>query len=353
MARGFRSNAVMGPLSLFLERIKELRTEWQLTVRPEPRGEEQPLWFRGHTDANWKLMPKLYRKEYGDADESEIRNEFQSRALQLIQGRMPASKWEWYFLMQHYGVPTRLLDWTENALIALYFAVEDHPGTCDAAVWVLDPAWLNRQLRKGIEGAMLPDWSEAEPYLRDLEAAFEGSSVRVGLPAAMEPPHVDRRLAADRPQTMRLCEEGGESGQDVVEDGGREGFELAGFAGGEAEGAGLVTADDAGGARAGGGQGDGKTGVTDERAAGGDGDDDGDARHGVEAVRRNDQDGASSLLLVSEGGIERDKVDVAALHSSRPTGGRSSQARSGLARAARRPHCASNSSRVYVGLVRG
>jgi hypothetical protein len=192
----FRKTAKMGVLSECLERLKELREQWGPDQERDRRGEEQPLWFRGHIDADWKLTPKLYRPEFVGADENEIRHEFQSRALQLIQGRLPANKWEWYFLMQHYGVPTRLLDWTENPLIALYFAIENHPGTKDAAVWVLDPAWLNRKLRRRIQGAMLHDWSEAQSCLPELEDAFSGQKVRAALPAAIEPPHVDRRLAA-------------------------------------------------------------------------------------------------------------------------------------------------------------
>lgn len=192
----FAKRPTIGPLSECLERLKELREVWGLDDGDGRRGDADPLWFRGHADAGWKLTPKLYRPEYRGADENEIRHEFKSRALQLIQGRLPADEWEWYFLMQHYGVPTRLLDWTENPLIAIYFTVEGHKADRDAAVWALDPTWLNRKLRRGIEGVMLHDWSEAQSYLRELEDAFSGVNIRVQLPAAIEPPHVDRRLAA-------------------------------------------------------------------------------------------------------------------------------------------------------------
>lgn len=52
----------------------------------------------------------------------------------------------WLTLMQHYGLPTRLLDWSESPLVALYFALSsDEDAKADAAVWVLNPMKLNKK----------------------------------------------------------------------------------------------------------------------------------------------------------------------------------------------------------------
>jgi hypothetical protein len=195
------SQSPIKSLAEYIERIKKVRAYWR--IDQETRyGEVESIWFRGHAEARWKLTPKLYRFEYEGSNENEVRQEFQIRAQQLLQGgRLPTDKWEWYFLMQHYGAPTRLLDWTDNPLVALYFALNDstfcdHEPDTDAAVWVLNSWWLNRQLGRGIDGPMLSDWEDAEPYLPDLGAAFAGRVIRVQRPAAIDPPHVDRRLAA-------------------------------------------------------------------------------------------------------------------------------------------------------------
>ena len=102
-------------------------------------------WFRGQADAGWHLIPSLAREPKGVAAERPLIRRFKQNALSYLT-RAPRSEWEWLFLMQHHRAPTRLLDWTENPLVALYFAVEGEPAR-DACVWALDPLGLNKSAR--------------------------------------------------------------------------------------------------------------------------------------------------------------------------------------------------------------
>lgn len=115
-----------------------------LTCLSEQVEEHQPVWFRGHAIANWKLECTLARNGGMEAELPLIRR-FKQNALPLITNR-PADEWEWLFLMQHHGLPTRLLDWSESVLVSLYFAVNDdgtdHEGK-DGCIWALHPNELN------------------------------------------------------------------------------------------------------------------------------------------------------------------------------------------------------------------
>ncbi|MCU1232240.1 MAG: hypothetical protein JWP63_207, partial [Candidatus Solibacter sp.] len=143
--------------------------EWveQILQRFTKREGYEAPWFRGSGDSRYKLTPGLYRTTEGRerfADD-ELRSEFSRKALPLVAGRVPRDQWEWYFLMQHYRAPTRLLDWTDAALVALYFALTSrpsHPGV-RPAVWALNPFALNRH--RGFEGPVATDWKGLASYL--------------------------------------------------------------------------------------------------------------------------------------------------------------------------------------------
>lgn len=70
------------------------------------------------------LLPKIARYDLPDVEktEREMLEDFQRRSLHLIEFQ-PGSSWDWLALAQHHGMATRLLDWTENPLIALWFSM--------------------------------------------------------------------------------------------------------------------------------------------------------------------------------------------------------------------------------------
>lgn len=101
-------------------------------------------WFRGQRDSSWHLFPSLYRGSIHPDREREMVRDFRLRSSAFLLSS-PENKIEWRFIMQHYGIPTRLLDWTESHLVALYFAVYEFEHACDAAVWIMHPWHLNEQ----------------------------------------------------------------------------------------------------------------------------------------------------------------------------------------------------------------
>jgi hypothetical protein len=98
--------------------------------------------FRGHKDANYGLVTTIDR--FGGnikwQRERFLMREFSRRIHHYLSSEsIPNTTLELLALMQHYGVPTRLLDFTKSPFIALYFAIKDALMDKDAAVWALMP----------------------------------------------------------------------------------------------------------------------------------------------------------------------------------------------------------------------
>lgn len=101
-----------------------------------------PVWYRGQANLRWRLEPRLMRVT-PPLSETHLLNKFKQNASFLVKQR-PKDDFEWLFLMQHYGYPTRLLDWTESPLTALYFVINSNQDE-DGALWILLPTVLNEK----------------------------------------------------------------------------------------------------------------------------------------------------------------------------------------------------------------
>lgn len=109
---------------------------------------DDAVWFRGHCKSEYTLLPSLARDDKAVEREIILSKKFKQNAYSFRQNP-PRDEWEWLFLMQHFGVPTRLLDWTESPLVALYFAVNDLDQNHDQKngdIWAILPSKYNYEV---------------------------------------------------------------------------------------------------------------------------------------------------------------------------------------------------------------
>lgn len=103
-------------------------------------------WFRGHNNSDYKLNSGLYRVPRQDKNSYLSTERYYYELFRRLGGiHNNSTGWKLLFIMQHHGVRTRLLDWSESFAVALYFACKgwNHKEN-DCAVWLLHPLKLNK-----------------------------------------------------------------------------------------------------------------------------------------------------------------------------------------------------------------
>jgi hypothetical protein len=173
------------------------------------------LWYRGTSSSSHALRSSLYRHPTKtDIDdllalEKRLINRFKQRSVPYTT-RYLRDDWEYLFLMQHFGVPTRLLDWSENPFIALYFAVAfgitvqpptgGPAGPPDASVWVLNPELWNRYALRHLSfhgDVLATDDTEMSGYTPQSES-ISNARMTAAEPVAMYGIHNSTRIVAQR-----------------------------------------------------------------------------------------------------------------------------------------------------------
>ena len=154
-----------------IESVSDLLKHLKITISGES------VWYRGQVDSSWPLMPSLARRrEWLDA-EMEMLKRFKQNAYPRLRNR-PQGEWEWLFLAQHHGIPTRLIDWTENPLIGLYFATERSAvhETLEGRLWLLRPEGLNQQTWGDSQILLFGQDGILDDYLPHVVASKPGAS---------------------------------------------------------------------------------------------------------------------------------------------------------------------------------
>jgi FRG domain len=187
--------------------LDELVAEVQKLQRPL-HADGEMLWFRGAKEHGHGLLPSLMRITEGLSDEDhdqveeDLFFEFQARATELRERGL--TDWEYLFFSRHYGLPTRVLDWTDTLGVALYFALEgweNESGKDKLAIWVLNPYSLNQKTWE-LRDIILPrylGWDEREDEYWEFGEllAAEGNWAWDG-PVAIYPIQINDRVRAQR-----------------------------------------------------------------------------------------------------------------------------------------------------------
>lgn len=165
--------------------------------------------FRGHSDENWKLETSLQRllkdkyvsmvTKFEEFAISEFKSKFY---LYNTSDYEPRTTLEWLSMMQHYGTPTRLLDFSESPFIALYFCLENSSKVQvpDMVIYAIDYRNINKttlEYFKQYDSSFKYDYTDIE---NSKDCIFEEYVKRFNVPLlwVTEPKRLNKRIEKQR-----------------------------------------------------------------------------------------------------------------------------------------------------------
>ena len=162
-----------------------------------------PFYYRGMPDKDFDISTSLSRNCGGMSEMMELPMlESFAKYVSIIDPTINESVWKAMVVGQHHGLPTRLVDWTHSALVALHFSVTEvnleDLSRRDCVVWRIDARELNRKLpgkyRKALEqkktlSFTLPMLMEVAGSIAEYDQDMDQESM-----VLIEPPSIDQRI---------------------------------------------------------------------------------------------------------------------------------------------------------------
>jgi hypothetical protein len=154
--------------------------------------------YRGHSDGSYNLVLTLLR-DYSKTGkdvwtlENNLYNDFRALVGPRVQF---SSSWETVFAMRHEGIPTRLLDWTENIGTAIFFAL-DAKTVSNPHIWILDPYKLNDR-NSSFKAALVNPEEDLLEYHKSYADYCNNPFACHDLPIAVYPRRSNERIFAQR-----------------------------------------------------------------------------------------------------------------------------------------------------------
>ena len=168
-------------LSQYLDVIEQLKDYYKNA------GSQLTFLYRGHSKDSYELLPGLFRHSSSQEREKQLLYAFIQEASSIVH--LPTDQLgRWAEYAQHYGVPTRILDWTRNPLVALYFACRSGEKA-NGRVWMLNVGNYNRKALEKIAG-------QSNKIISEIVEEMIANDSNYDYPIQYTPYYVDPRMRA-------------------------------------------------------------------------------------------------------------------------------------------------------------